>query len=388
MEKIMNRLAVLAVFVFAGALVTASAQTLPTLGDTFFAPGSTSNFSTSPTINVGGAGAYQGLIQFDTTSLPSPITGANVEKASLTLFVTKIGSTGAIDINAANGPWTESTVNGSNAPSIGMTVAAPVAVTTAGTYITVDATALVKAWLNGTITNSGIILTVDPGSPETSVFFDSKESSTTSHPAFLQVTLASAGATGPQGPQGPPGPTGATGVIGATGPQGPAGPQGSVGPQGPAGISLYERTTFGQSFPMPSTAGTAYPFSSLSFNPTIAGTAVFSARGFCTVSTPGGGDYDQIALIPATSLSQAYSVLAGAAHDEGIVYEPPGQVAYQAYIYSWTSETTQAVTANTPYTVTLYAQHPAYGGNVSGYDDYCTGSLSVQVLQETTNVLR
>jgi hypothetical protein len=223
----MKRTIALAAFVFATTL--ASTQTLPTLGDSFFASGSASNFGTSPTINVGGAGAYEGLIQFDTSALPSVITGASVEKASLTLFVSKVGTAGAVNINAANGAWTESAVNGSNAPSLGMSVASAVLVTTADSYITVDATALVKDWLDGVITNSGIILTVDPSSPGTSVFFDSKESSSTSHPAFLQVILAGTGATGPVGPAGP------KGATGNTGPQGPAGPQGVVGPQGPAG---------------------------------------------------------------------------------------------------------------------------------------------------------
>jgi hypothetical protein len=381
----MKRIIALAAFMLAGIVPCTFAQTLPTLGDTFFASGNASNFGTSPTINVGGAGPYQGLIQFDLSSLPSPITGASVEKASITLFVTKIGTAGAIDINAANGPWTESTVNGSNAPSIGMTVASPVPVTTASSYITVDATALVKAWLNGTITNSGIILTVDPGSPETSVFFDSKESSSTSHPAVLQVVLTATGAQGPSGPQGP------QGIQGATGPAGPQGATGPQGPIGPSGVSLYQRSTFAQDFPMPSTLGTAYPFTSISFTPTVAGTAVFSGRGFCTVSTPGGSDYDQIFLIPATSLSQAYTLFGAGistAGDIGVIYEPPQSVAYNAYIYSWTTENTQSVTANTLYTVTLYAMHPDQGGNVWGYDDYCAGSLSVQVVPTTTSILR
>jgi hypothetical protein len=378
----MKRTIALAAFALAASMPYIHAQTLPTLGDTFFAPGNASNFGTSPTINVGGAGAYQGLIQFDTSTLPSGITGANIDKASLTLFINKVGSAGAIDINAANGPWTESAVNGTDAPSIGMTVASPVPVTTASSYITVDATALVKAWLNGTITNSGIILTVDPGSPETSVFFDSKESSSTSHPAVLQVTLTATGAQGPAGPQGPQGSTGPAGPQGATGPQGPI---------GPSGISLYERSTFAQRFPMPSYLGVAYPFTSVSFTPTVSGTAVFSGRGFCTVSTPGGSDYDQIYLIPATSLSQAYTLFndgAATAGDIGAVYEPPNSTANLAYIYSWTTENTQLVSANTAYTVTLYGMHPDQGGNVWGYDDYCAGSLSVQVVPTTINILR
>ncbi len=247
----MKRIIALAAFMLAGIVPCTLAQTLPTLGDTFFASGSASNFGTSPTINVGGAGPYQGLIQFDISALPSPLTGASVEKASITLFVSKVGSAGAIDINAANGPWTESAVNGSNAPAPGMSIASAVPITTAGSYITVDATALVKDWLDGVITNSGILLSVDPTYPATSVFFDSKESSTTSHPAFLQVTLAGTGATGPAGPAGP------RGATGSTGPQGPAGPQGPIGPQGPAGTATIPANLTALSGQL-STNGVAY----------------------------------------------------------------------------------------------------------------------------------
>jgi hypothetical protein len=206
----MKRTILLVALALASGLPAFSQSLLP-LGDTFVATGNLNNFSTSPTINVGGAGAYQGLIQFDTTALPAGITGASVAKASLVLFVNKVGAAGAVDINAANGNWTEATVNGNNAPGIGMNVASAVPVNTAGAYITVDATALVKAWLDGVITNHGIILTVDPGFAFTSVFFDSKESATTSHPAILQVTLVGGGATGPAGPSGPQGPQGTSG---------------------------------------------------------------------------------------------------------------------------------------------------------------------------------
>jgi hypothetical protein len=249
----MKRIIALAAFALTATLV--SAQTLPTLGDTFFAGGSASNFGTSPTINVGGAAAYEGLIQFDTSTLPSVITGAAVEKASLTVFVNKVGTAGAIDINAAIGSWTESTVNASNAPSLGPSIASAVPVTTADSYITVDVTGIVKAWIDGSIPNSGIILTANPVYPSTSVFFDSKESSSTSHPAFLQVVLAGTGATGPVGPAGP---KGATGATGAAGPQGVQGPRGAVGPQGPAGTATIPANLTALSGQLSTNGGVAY----------------------------------------------------------------------------------------------------------------------------------
>src|SRR5258708_38638532 len=186
---------------------------------------------------------------FDNTALPAGITGASVSKASLVLFDSKIGTAGAVNINAANGQWAEATVNGNNIPGIGMNVAAAVPVNTAGAYITVDATALVKAWLDGVITNHGIILTVDPGFASTSVFFDSKESATTSHPAILQVTLVGGGAAGPAGPTGPQGLPGNNGLQGVARPPGPQGIPGPVGPAGSGGsgsASFFKRVTFRQ----------------------------------------------------------------------------------------------------------------------------------------------
>ncbi len=79
-----------------------------------------------------------------------------------------------------------------------------------GTYVYVDATAAVQSWLSGT-TNSGFIVT--PNDSNINVAFDSKESTTTSHPATLSILLSS------NGPAGPTGATGASGVglVGATG---------------------------------------------------------------------------------------------------------------------------------------------------------------------------
>ena len=224
--------------VFAAAVASSFAQSLPVSGDTFVSPGSSANYSTSPTVNVGGTGNYQGLIAFDLSALPAGTTAASISKASITLFVNKLGTPGSIDVYAANGNWSEAAVNGTNAPVAGMVVANQLAVTGASTYITLDATALVQAWLNGTITNSGILIAADAGAPGTSVLFDSKESSTTSHPAVLQVTLTGGGAQGPAGPQGPQGiqgPAGPQGAAGAPGPQGPAGPAATI----PANLTAF-----------------------------------------------------------------------------------------------------------------------------------------------------
>jgi hypothetical protein len=212
----------------------AGAQTAPLTGDAFIQPGVATNYGATPTVNVGGALGLQGLVQFDLTLLPPGTTAASVSNAYLRLFVNKVGAAGAIFVNVATSSWAESTVNGgAGAPGIGAFVAGPINVSVAGSYISIPVTAQVQAWLNGA-PNNGLILTANPTS--TSVFFDTKESTTTSHPAVLEIDLfGQTGAVGAQGAPGPPGPPGPTGPTGAVGPQGDPGPQGAPGITGPTG---------------------------------------------------------------------------------------------------------------------------------------------------------
>jgi hypothetical protein len=353
-------------------------QTLAVAGDSFVSPGTTANYSTSPTVNVGGAGSYQGLIQFDLSALPAGTSSASVSKASITLFVNKLGSPGAIDIYAANGLWTEAAVNGENAPAAGLVVASQLPVTTASTYITIDATAIVKDWLDGTFANSGILIVADPGSPSTSVLFDSKESSTTSHPAILQVTLSGTGAPGPAGPAGAQGAQGPAGPQGVVGPQGAIGPAGPAGPQGPAGNSTqYARNVFSYTFPPPSASSNSPAVlnvvASVFFYPAKSGTAIVSARGRCEyndqVDSP-----DQLYLVPAQDRATAQQEIDGRTGNIAMLQED----AFVAPMYRYmpfTTENTVQVVADRLNILTLYGEKdPAYN---NGAQDVCTGTLSV-----------
>ena len=219
------------------------AQSAPLVGDAFFNPGAANNFGATVNINVGGIAGSQGLVQFDLTKLPAGTLASGVMAATLRLFVNKVSTPGAVDVFAAASSWAESTVNGtSGTPGPGALVAGPVSVSVAGTYVVIPVTSQVQAWLSGS-PNNGFLIQANPGS--TSVFFDSKENSATSHPAVLEVVLVpqggaqgptgAAGAVGATGPTGAVGPTGAPGDTGATGVAGAAGSTGAVGLQGPAG---------------------------------------------------------------------------------------------------------------------------------------------------------
>jgi hypothetical protein len=219
-------------FWLALAPVAVLAQTVPLTQDSWVIPGTSGNFGNTTTLSLGGAGSAQALAQFDLTALPNGTAASDVSKAVLTLFVNKVNTAGTINISAANGTWTELGVNGNNSPAAGAALASGVSVSTSGTYLSVDVTAAVQSWLNGT-TNSGFLISPNDGA--VNIAFDSKESTTTSHPAALSITLASSGPTGATGPTGVTGATGATGSTGATGATGVTGPTGAIGSTGPSG---------------------------------------------------------------------------------------------------------------------------------------------------------
>jgi hypothetical protein len=223
--------------------VAALAQTVPLTQDSYVVPGNGTNYGAAVTIDVGGTTNDEALVQFDLTTLPAGITGTNVAKATLTLFANKVGSAGTVNISVANGAWGETAVNGTNAPVPGATVAGGIPVPTEDDYLYVDATQAVQNWVNGVTPNNGFLITPNTG---VSVFFDSKESTTTSHPATLTIILTNSGptgatgatgATGIQGPIGPTGATGATGIQGSIGPTGATGGAGAIGPTGATGAS-------------------------------------------------------------------------------------------------------------------------------------------------------
>jgi hypothetical protein len=208
-------------------------------------PGNGSNFGTATTITVGSSASI-GLVQFDLTQLPAGVTAAQVQKATLTLFLDHVNAGGSINIDtvSASTPWSELTVSGNSGISPGIAVNTSVMTNTADTFIATDATAAVQGWITTPSSNNGFMIQANTG---TSVQFDSKENTSTSHPATLTIMLASVGPTGATGAAsmvaGPTGPTGPTGVSGPTGVAGPTGAAGSTdlsgttGVAGPTGVS-------------------------------------------------------------------------------------------------------------------------------------------------------
>ena len=180
------------------------------------------------------------FLQFDFATLPAATTSAQVSQATLTVFVNRVNTSGAVTVSPVTAAWGEYSVTAAGAPATGGALGS-VNVAQAGQFISVDVTAQVKAWLDTPASNHGLAL----ASGAANVLFDSKENDETGHPARLDVTLVNqgpqgiqgvagvAGATGPIGPIGLTGPQGIQGLIGPAGPTGATGATGATGPQGP-----------------------------------------------------------------------------------------------------------------------------------------------------------
>jgi len=149
------------------------------------------NYGANVLLNVSAA-KETAYIQFNLASIP---TSATVSKATLKLYVNAVTTAGSFNVDYVNGTWAESTITSSLSPALGTTIEASVPLTTASKnqYILVDLTSAVQAWLNGSQANDGIALVADG---TFSASFDSKENTTTSHPAELDVVFAGGGSSG------------------------------------------------------------------------------------------------------------------------------------------------------------------------------------------------
>jgi trimeric autotransporter adhesin len=153
------------------------------------------NKVTLEVVNETGEGATAidtAFIRFDLTAVPATYTGTSVAKATLKLFVHSVTKAGSFNVNLVNGTWAEATIDYSNQPAIGTTIASniPLAISNKLDYVEIDITPAVVDWLNGTQANDGIALV--PNDP-LSATFDSKENTTTSHPAELDIVFNSGG---------------------------------------------------------------------------------------------------------------------------------------------------------------------------------------------------
>jgi len=83
--------------------------------------------SVTPTTNYGAktlldvdAASQISYIQFDLASIPA---AASVSQATLKLYVNSVTTAGSINVDYVNGSWSEGTIDYSNAPPLGSTIA-------------------------------------------------------------------------------------------------------------------------------------------------------------------------------------------------------------------------------------------------------------------------
>jgi hypothetical protein len=194
----------LAVAITAALLATyGHAQSAPPAANTY-----TKEMHPSTIYGAGGAiasldlqtGANNGnvYLQFSLEGIPP---NASVQKATLQLYVNQVLGAGSFDVFGLDSSWSQNTLTYTNAPALGVSATGnnPVAIPEiADQFILIDVTPLVQGWVNGTIPNNGLALSMTTSTG--GLLFDSKEATQTSHMPELQIVLN--GSAGTQGPVG------------------------------------------------------------------------------------------------------------------------------------------------------------------------------------------
>jgi len=92
----------------------------------------TTNFGNSIALIVcSGSNTY---IKFSTANLGSGVTGSNVSKATLTLYVDAVLTSGTMDVYQVNGSWSEGKVTYNSAPALGTKLLSAVSVSKTDTF--------------------------------------------------------------------------------------------------------------------------------------------------------------------------------------------------------------------------------------------------------------
>jgi len=187
----------------------------------------------------------RGYLKFDLSSLPPGTVESQIHHAALWLYIEKLKTPGSLDVRAAGSVWNEATVAGITDPGFLVGTADAVGVAAdladAKSFVVVDVTALVKAWVSGALPNHGFAVVSNAGTP-INARVSSREGKEPANRPRLEISFGIGGVEGPEGPQGPQGiqgPQGLKGDKGDTGSQGPigvTGPTGAPGPAGPQGL--------------------------------------------------------------------------------------------------------------------------------------------------------
>ncbi|NNL56457.1 MAG: DNRLRE domain-containing protein [Pseudomonadales bacterium] len=132
---------------------------------------------------------HRALYRFDLENSGIP-AGATVISAVVKLFVLDANDFAPITLHRVVEDWTEDTVNWNNIYT-GYDVSALASIpagSTAGQYVSVNITSIVQSWLNGAISNNGVLL--KSGAQLDLAKFTSKEFGSASQRPKLEITVA------------------------------------------------------------------------------------------------------------------------------------------------------------------------------------------------------
>ncbi|MBQ0932659.1 DNRLRE domain-containing protein [Ideonella alba] len=148
----------------------------------------TSNFGSTQLLRL--SPTQTPFLRFDLSGLPGTTQPSQIAKATLVLWPQTVDVAGAVEVQAVNADWNEATLSGSNTPPTSGRGSGPsVTVTESDKYVRVDVTGLVRGWLANPGTNFGIALAPAATDSNIKISFDSKESRTTSHVAYIDVVF-------------------------------------------------------------------------------------------------------------------------------------------------------------------------------------------------------
>jgi len=135
----------------------------------------------------GGGGEKRSLLKFDVASIPS---NAVVTAATLQLYVTSgLSNPVTVSTYKITASWLEGTVTWNNQPAAESTPqsSTPVSSAHVNTWKSWDLKALVQGWVEGSVSNDGVLLKQSGGSPPNNVSFHSSNYSgdTTKRPKLV-----------------------------------------------------------------------------------------------------------------------------------------------------------------------------------------------------------
>ncbi len=184
-------------FAVLGMVASGVAQVTPSQDAYTNSVDPTTNYGTSTTLGVvsSATSIQTAYIQFDLSSIPAGYTSSNIAKATLKVYINSVTTAGSFNVDFVNGTWEEKKITASLSPALGSTIVSSVPLTNANVhdYVLIDVTTAVGDWLNGTQANDGIALVANSPLAAT---IDSKENTSQSHPAELDIVFSGSGGGG------------------------------------------------------------------------------------------------------------------------------------------------------------------------------------------------